>query len=212
MKISLIGAGDIEYHYFNLLKLDKNIFEKEIRDIAKILADSKTELVLLPDRGLPFEIAKLYKEVGGKKAYGTVPLSDKDFGIMHLKKYIDAETNGKKVFDKIIDTENWYKQDLTCCLYADSILLLGLSTGSLGELSYAFYLYKLFMGKKPEVKSDGKQIHSGIIAGTKMPFSIFVYQPFMKEKLPYELEKYIEKFEGKVIYIKNPEELKKYLL
>jgi len=29
--------------------------------------------------------------------------------------------------------------------------------------------------------------------------------------LPYELEKYIEKFEGKVIYIKNPEELKKYL-
>jgi len=174
MKLSLIGAGDIEYHYFDLLKLDRNKFEKEIRDIAKILTDSKTELVLLPDRCLPFEIAKLYKGFRGKKVFGTVPLSDKDFGIMHLKKYIDAEINGKKVFDEIIDTDNWYKQDLTCCLYADSILLLGLSTGSLGELAYAYYLYKLFKGKKPEVKSDGKKIHSEIIAGTKMPFSVFI--------------------------------------
>lgn len=208
MKVSLIGAGDIEYHYSGLLGLTAEKLEKEKKDIAKVLAETHSEIVLLPDRGMPFEITKAYKQFGGKKAIGTVPLSDKDFGIAHLQKYIEHKEDGKKVFDEIIDTGNWYKQDLTCCLYADTILLLGISTGSLGELAYAYYLYKLFKGKKPEVKSESKKIHSKIVAGEKVPFSVIVYKPFVKDNLPYELEKYIEKFEGKVFYANNSKELK----
>ena len=68
-------------------------------------------------------------------------------------RYITAELNGQKVFDEFIDTNNWYKQDLTCCIYGDIILMLGNSLGALGELVYAYYLYKLFIGDKPEVKT-----------------------------------------------------------
>jgi hypothetical protein len=34
--------------------------------------------------------------------------------------------------------------------------MLGNSLGSLGELVYAYYLYKLFVGDKPEVKAKKK--------------------------------------------------------
>jgi hypothetical protein len=211
MKISLIGAGDVEGHYVEILGLKKEKVLAEINDISKILADSKHEIVVLPDRGVPFEIAKKYKECGGKKAYGTVPINDKDFGIGHLKEYTEAKVNGKKVFDSIINTDNWYKQDLTMCLYGDAIFLLGLSTGSLGELAYAYYLYKILKGHKPGVKKEANSVHSDIVAGQNMPLTTFVYSPFVKEKLPFELEKYIEKFQGKLIYVKNTADLKKKL-
>ena len=207
MRISIIGAGAVESHYVEILGIKKEEVLKEINDISKVLANSGHDIVLLPDRGMPFEVAKLYKELGGKKAYGTVPLNDKDFGIGHLKEYIEAETNGKKVFDKIINTDNWYKQDMTMGLYGDAILLLGLSTGSLGELSYAYYLYKIFKGHKPGVKGDGKSLHSEIVAGENIPLTTYAYKPFIKDKLPYELEKYIEKFWGKLVYVKNSKEL-----
>lgn len=211
LRISLIGAGDIKGHYSGILKLSRKKVEKEMNNLAKVLADSRYEIVALPDRGMPFEITKKYKQFGGKKAYGTVPLNDKDFGIGHMKQYIESKINGKKVFDEIINTDNWYKQDMTCCLYANAILLLGLSTGSLGELSYAYYLYKIFKGYKSGVKTNGKQIHPEIRAGETIPYITFVYKPFVKGKLPYELEEYIKKFGGKVIYINNSEELRKSL-
>jgi len=211
MRISLIGAGDVDYHYFELLKLDRSVFYEEIKEIAKTLADKSIEIVLVPDRGLPFEIAKLYKGFGGKKAIGTVPLSDKDFGIAHLMQYKDAMIRSKKIFSEIINTDNWYKQDLTGCLFADAILFLGLSTGSLGDLAYAFYLYKLFNGDKPGVQSKREKIHPSIIAGKNMPFTVFVYKPFIKEKLPYELEEYIKKYNGVIKYLNNIKELKSSL-
>jgi len=207
-RVSLIGAGDIKYHYFQLLKISKKRFEKEIEKIAKILVDLEIELVLLPDRGICFEIAKIYKKLGGKKVYATVPFSDKEFGIKHLMPYLTAKVNGKKVFDKVIDTYNWYKQDLTCCLYGDIVLMLGNSLGSLGELVYGFYLYKLFVGVKPEVKIKQNKIHPEIRAGKKIPFSAIIYLPFFKEKLNSEIEAYIKKVNGEIYYINTPQKLK----
>ena len=149
LRVNLIGAGDIKFHYFELLKIPEDKFHKQVGDIAKALQESDVEIVLLPDRGVSFEVAKKYKEFDGRRVYGTVPVSDKDFGIGHLKQYIEAEVNSKKVFDEIIDTQNWYKQDLTHCVYGDVVLMLGNSLGSLGELVYGYYLYKLFVGDKP---------------------------------------------------------------
>jgi len=209
LRVSLIGAGDIKFHYFDLLKIPEDKFYKQVDEIAKALREAEVEIVLLPDRGISFEVAKKYKEFGGRKVYGTVPLSDKDFGIAHLKPYIDAEIHGKKIFDEIIDTQNWYKQDLTCCIYGDVILMLGNSLGSLGELVYAYYLYKLFVGDKPEVKAKKKAIHSEVRAGEKVPFSVIAYEPFLKEKLNYEIEAYIRKLKGEIYYIKSAAEIKR---
>ena len=208
LRVNLIGAGDIKYHYFELLNIPEKEFNKHLDEIAKVLLDF--EIILLPDKGVNFEVAKRYKQIGGKKAIGTVPVSDKDFGIKHMKPYIDADVDGKKIFDEIIDTENWYKQDSTLSLFGDVVLMLGNSLGSLGELVYGFYLYKLFLGAKPGVKVTAKKIHPKARAGETIPFSVIIYRPFLKEKLNYEIEAYIKRF-GNIYYVNNAQELRSVL-
>ncbi|MCX6774081.1 MAG: hypothetical protein NTY68_03755 [Candidatus Micrarchaeota archaeon] len=206
-RISLIGAGDIRFHYLDMLGMMEYSFYRHVNGIAKALQESGSEIVLLPDRGVSLEVAMKYKEFGGKKAYGTVPTSDSDFGIKHLKQYMEMEVLGNRLFDEIIDTETWYKQDLTHCIYGDAVLMLGNSLGSLGELAYGYYIYKLFSGRKPELKVDMEKISEHARAGKFIPFSTIVYEPFMKQKLNFEIEKYIEKLNGKVYYVSSSEEL-----
>jgi len=207
LRVSLIGPGDIKFYYFNLLKLPKAKFYKQIEEIAKVLKESEIELVLLPDKGVSFEVAKKYKELGGaQRVYATMPLSDTDFIISHLFKYLNAKVSGKKIFDEIIDTQNWYKQDLTHCTYGDFTLMLGNSLGSLGEFAYGFYLYKIFKNS-----ARRKKVHPEIRAGEKIPFSAIVYKPFIKEKLNYEIEAYIKKVGAEIYYAKSPIELKKII-
>lgn len=208
LRAAVIGAGNIEYHYQGLLQISKEEFNKHIEQIAKVLAETKTELVLLPDRGVCIEVAKLYKQFKGPKVIATIPKDDTDFGIKHLEPYINEQINGKKVIDKEINTGTWYKQDLTICTFGDFILLLGNSLGALGELTYAYYLYKLFKGMKKEVSATEKKIHPEIRAGKNIPFSLIAYMPFLKEKLNFEIEAYIKKLGGKIIYVNNTKELK----
>jgi len=213
VRICLIGPGDIDYHYFDLLKMPKEKFDKHFNSISKTLAKTESELILLPDKGIPIEVAKKYKEQKGKKVYAAVPLSDTDFGIKHLQEHIDAKINlpkvgEQKLFDEIINTDNWYKQDMTLCLYGDVILLLGKSLGSIGELTNAFYIYKIIRKMKDNVNTNLKENNILMKAGDKFPFTVLVYMPFCKGKLSLEIESYIKKTGGQVIYIRNTKELK----
>ncbi len=213
MRISLIGPGDIEFHYHKILRIPEAKFESELEKIAQVLADSECEIELLPDKGISLEIAKLYRQKNGKRIIGTVPQADKTFGIKHLEPYINETINGKLLFDEIIDTENWFKHDLIKGLLGDAILYLGASPGTNGELNYAIYLYKLLKGRKEGVSIAGKFIHPEIRADNS--FSVFVYSPFLKKgKLSEEDEEYMKKFGINLVYIKDPkqlgEELKKH--
>jgi len=204
MKVVLIGPGDIEKHS-RILNRDLGELEEELRKIGKTLAELDVELVLLPDRGVSYLVAKYYKANGGKKVYGTIPLSDKEFGIKHLESYRD-------VIDEEIDTKDWFRQDLMHCLFGHCILCLGFSLGSIGELSYAYYLYKLFKGKKPEVRVESlKRLHPDIVAGEIDPYPVIIYKPFVAGPLQYELKQYIEDVGGKVVYVSNVDSLKQEL-
>jgi hypothetical protein len=210
MRLSLIGPGDTKFHYKELLGIPEEKFKSEIEKITKVLADSKTELELLPDKGISIEIARKYKKQGGKKVIASLPKSDKTFGIAHLTPYLNEKIGNKPLFDEIIDTENWFKQDLIKGLLGDAILYLGSSPGTEGELNYAIYLYKIISNKKEGIKINSKQIHKSIIAGKN--FTIFVYSPFLiNKKLPKETEEYIKKFNIKLVYINNSEELRNEL-
>jgi len=211
MKVVLIGAGDVKFHFNELLKINNNNLDIHLQNIAAVLKETKSLPVALADRGILFDLVKKFKESGGEKVVGLAPLSDNTFGISHMEEFINAKVNGKKVFDEIIDTGDWYKQDMTHCLFGDVILVLGLTTGSLGELSYGYYLYKLIGGFKEGVKAKGTNIHKQIIAGTKVPLHTIVYSPFVKDKLPFEIEKYVEKFGCKVFYVKDAVGLKQVL-
>jgi hypothetical protein len=209
LRISLVGPGDVRYHFLELLGMDKAVFDSHLDNIAKAI--SEHEIVLLPDNGICYDIATRYKGLNGKRVYGTVPIEDKEFGILHLEPYLNSEMHGKRVFDEILDTHSWYKQDLVHCLFGDCILMLGNSLGAMGEVAYAYYLYKLFSDGKPEVKASKKAIHPKIIAGDRVPFSLIIYSPFFRQSLGYELESYINKLGCKVHYVKDADGLKAIL-
>lgn len=197
MRIVLSGPGDIDYHFGELLKMPQDKLEVHIVNITRSLLDY--ELVLLPDKGISLEIAKKYKELNGKKIIATLPKEDVEIGINHLQSYLDL-----KIWDETINTKTWYKHDLTHNLFGDVILYLGNSLGSVGELSYGFYLYKL-LGK------NITKLNSNMSAGQNIPLTILIYKPFVKDKLSFEIESYIKKAQGQIFYIKTVKELKEKL-
>jgi hypothetical protein len=209
-KLSLIGPGDIDFHYYQLLKIKPKKFQSELEKIAKAFSGLNIALELLPDKGISIELAKLYRKLGGREVIGTVPISDKTFGIAHLQEYINTKVDGKPLFDKIIDSGDWFKHDLIKGLMGNAILYLGSSPGTDGERNYAVYLYKLMNGYKEGIEVIGKRIHPEINAGKNFP--IFVYSPFLiNKKLPQEDEEYMKKFGINLLYVKSPEELKEKL-
>lgn len=210
MRIALIGPGDIKFHYQELLGIRERDFQEEIEKISRALANSRVEIELLPDKGICIEIAKLYKKSGGKKVIGSIPKSDKIFGVSHLEQYVETRVNGKPLFDKLIDTENWFKHDLIKGLMGDAILYLGASPGTDGERHYAVYLYKLIAGFKRGVDVSSSSLHSQAKAGKN--FTILVYSPFLVSgKLPKEDEAYMNKFGVNLVYISSASELEKKL-
>ncbi len=210
-RVSLIGPGDTKFHFLKLLGFEQRQFQSELEKIAQSLVGAGVEIELLPDDGVCLEIAKLYKANKGKRVVGVAPLSDKTFGVKHLEPYMQTESAGKKVFDEIIDSGDWFKHDLTKALFGDVCLCLGLSPGTEGERQYGIYLYKLISGFKDGVEISGKRIHPEIRAGKN--YTIFVYSPFYKSgKLSEEDEAYTKKFGINLVYIKNPKELRYQLL
>jgi len=129
----------------------------------------------------------------------------------HILRYMDAEVDGERVFDDFIDAGNWYKLDVSKAATGDDVLLLGKSLGSVGEFALGFYIYKLLAKKKPLVKVERDDIGTHIRAGKIIPFTAIIYLPFVKERLDYEIEAYIKKVGGKIIYVRDPDELRKAL-
>lgn len=210
IRVDLIGPGDIKFHYEKLLRIKRSDLKKELEDIAKSLKSSGVEIALLPDDGVCLEIAKNFKQLNGK-VIGLVPKDDKVFGISHLKEYIETKVDNLNLFDEIINTGNWFKHDLTKCLFGDAVLCLGLSPGTDGERAYGVYLYKIVAGFKKGVSPDITKIHKEARAGRDMPYTIFIYQPFIKQKLSYEEEQYAKKFGINLIYVNSALELEKKL-
>jgi hypothetical protein len=211
VKVCLVGVGDKDFHFNQMININNSQLDFHLNEIATTLKNSNSIPVCLADYGILFDLVKKFKEFGGEKSIGLAPLSDNSFGVNHMKEFIEAEVNGKKVFDEIINTGDWYKQDITHCLFGDVILLLGLSPGALGELSYGYYFYNIIGGFKQGINKKSNNVHEKISAGKNIPLHLIVYLPFVKEKLSFELEKYVEKFGAKVFYVSNTKELEKIL-
>jgi hypothetical protein len=212
VKVSLVGPGDIEYHYKELLGYSEEEINSEIKNISKVLKNSGASLELLPDKGISFEISKKYKEFGGKEVIGTIPESDNTFGTNHLEEYINYDVNEKPLIDKKIDSGDWFKHDMIKGLFGDCVLYLGSSLGTDTELNGGAYIYKLIQGLKKYVKTPSKKIHPEIRFGKEYDPVFFVYSPFIKSgKLPYETERYIQKTGIDLVYVNSSEELRNKL-
>lgn len=210
-RVCLIGPGDINFHFYESFGINRDNLERKIQEIANSLYTSNTELALLPDRGISIEIAKKFKEKGGR-VIGLAPLSDKHPGIRHLKQYIETKVNGKNLFDELIDTGDWPKHDLTMGLFGDIILYLGKSPGTEGERNYSIYMYKIIKGIKSGVDQPIETVHRDARAGKNVPYTILVYTPFLKDrKLSYEDEIYSKKFGVILVYVNSSKDIEREL-
>jgi len=134
MRISILGTGDL-----NKISRHTNLSEEElqelIKQIATILAQKGYELVIIPNQGIPFEIAKIYKQQGGKKVLGVVPTKDKDYGLNHIKEFLS-------LIDEKIPVDSWYDADGKIAAFGDICISIGLSPGVLRALTALKFHYK----------------------------------------------------------------------
>ena len=142
MRISILGTGD-------LTKIPRSIGmqEKELRklieDTAKLIAKKGHEIVIIPDRGIPTEFAKIYKKYNGKKIYGLVPVKDTQYGTRHIEPYLH-------LIDERIEKNSWYDVDGEIAAAGDLCIVFGLSPGIMREITVLKYHYK-YLGKKTKV-------------------------------------------------------------
>jgi len=120
MRIGIIGPSKLKDFY-------------KIEQIAKIVAQSKNEIVLTPDKKSTSEFfAEKYLNYGGKKVYLIVPLDDKEFGY----DWLNLELGEK------INCNTWRNQPEKLNEESEILICLGYSAGGLAEIAYTKWFPK----------------------------------------------------------------------
>ena len=153
MKVSILGAGDISnVHRYSGTSKDE--LKKLVEDLGKFLARKNVEIVIVPAKGIPYEVAKIYKENKGKKVIGLFPKEDKRYGIMHIKDYLH-------IMDEGINIGNWYDLNGEIAGYGDVAICIGMSGGAMCDICMLKYHHKYLKNKTKLIIfkntiSDGK--------------------------------------------------------
>ena len=124
MKIGIIGPSTL-----------KNASKKELEErkilliiVAKIISESKNDIVLTPDKKSLLEFfGEKYLEFGGKKIWIVAPMKE------DAEKYLNLE------FGEVIDCERWYRQPSRFSEETDLLICLGYSAGVLSEIGASQY-------------------------------------------------------------------------
>jgi predicted Rossmann-fold nucleotide-binding protein len=125
MKIGIIGPNKL---FEGKLEERKSLIEK----VAKIIAKSKNEIVLTPDKNSLLEyFGKKYLENGGKKILLIIPTEDKDH-----EKYLNTKLG------EIHSSKDWDRQADEFNRQSDLFICLGYSWGAMKEIACAQYFNK----------------------------------------------------------------------
>jgi len=125
MKIGIIGPNKL---FEGSLKERKSLIDK----VAKIIARSKNEIVLTPDKDSLLEyFGKRYLEYGGKKILLIVPTEDKDH-----EKYLNIKLG------EIHSSKDWDRQADEFNRQSDLFVCLGYAWGAMKEIACAQYFNK----------------------------------------------------------------------
>lgn len=118
MKIGIIGPSKLR--------------EKEkISEVAKIIAKSGNEIIVVPDKGSTSEFfTQEYLKNKGKKVFEIVPLDDKEYGYSHLNLDLGEHIN----------CGIWREQPRKLNEETDVLLCVGYSVGVLLEMAYTKWI------------------------------------------------------------------------
>ena len=145
MKITIIGAGDLESIY-NHTRVSKKELDELLKDVVDYLVEIKAEIIILPARGIPYNIAQMYKEKKGKKVIGVIPAKCPFYG-KYTKDIIEPYLD---VIDEVIKFDSWYDADGNIASLGDATLCLGISAGVMAEIAGMKYNLK-YHGSKTKL-------------------------------------------------------------
>lgn len=144
MIIGVIGPSKVSY----VEEVNKNA-KKVISELARVVSESKHEIVVTPDFGSASEFfAKEYSKFNGKKIFSVIPLDDKEFGYSWTNLSI-----GEK-----INCRTWRNQPEKFNEETDLLLCIGYAVGVLVEIAYSkwfgpkkiYIIKELVSGKLPK--------------------------------------------------------------
>jgi len=184
MKIGILGPGNI-----SLISKYTRLSEKDVQDFVenfgKFLAQKGFEIVIAVDRGIPYEVAKVYKRNGGKKVYGVCPESH--------EKYKDMKEEAIRLYMEVVDEEikvaSWYHLNGEIASFSDVAVVFGLSCGTMADIVFLYFQYK-YLGCET---------------------NLIIYLPSFSSKLHPEIEEGLSIKGKKVDYVENFKELKQKL-
>ena len=176
MRVVILGTGDIT-KITRFTGLPQEILWGIIKGIAELLVKKGHEMVITPDRGIPLETAKIYKEKGGKKLYGLVPVNDTKYGIEWIKKNLP-------LLDERIEVNNWYDVDGEVAASGDVCIVLGMSAGIMRDVTVLKYHYR-------HLHSKTKLIWFKNTLSSPIPKEIEEEIPITYIESVEELEKYL---------------------
>jgi hypothetical protein len=149
MKVAILGTGDMT-KIPRYTDINEGTLRGMLYGTAKLLADRGHDIVIIPDRGIPTEIAQLYKSMGGRRVWGVIPVNDKTFGDRHIQPYLP-------LIDSRIEVDSWYDADGTIAAAGDVDVVFGMSPGIMREISVLKYHYR-YKGSKTRVIWFGNTI------------------------------------------------------
>jgi len=127
--ISLVAGPTDKTKLFRFGNISSGEYSSFIGERARVLAKYISQINIIPDDGIPLDIARAYKNLGGGNVVGHIPKG----GIRDLEKYFSY-------CDKIEEFDlGWSGLNTCLSLKGDMITVFGLSPGTLVEVAYTKY-------------------------------------------------------------------------
>jgi len=148
---SLIAGPTDKTKIFRFGYISPDEYQFFIEERAGVLAKHISQINIIPDDGIPLDIARAYKNLGGENVVGYIPKG----GIRELEKYFSY-------CDKIEEFDlGWSGLNTCLSLKGDIITVFGLSPGTLVEVAYTKY-HKKYLDRVVPVIIDRTTIDGNI--------------------------------------------------
>lgn len=127
--ISLVAGPTDKTKLFRFGNISSDEYLTFIEERARVLVKYISQINIIPDDGVPLDIARAYKNLGGENVVGYIPKG----GIKELEKYFSY-------CDRIEEFDlGWSGLNTCLSLKGDIVTVFGLSPGTLVELAYTKY-------------------------------------------------------------------------
>jgi hypothetical protein len=125
MKIGIIGPSDMSA-WQKIVEITDETLNMVVDDIVESIIEFNHDIIIVPTKkSLPELVGAKYKDKGGEKLLGVIPLDDEEFGIEQIDEFF---------CDEIINCVTWRNQPEKLCEESDIIIALGFSPGTLIEI------------------------------------------------------------------------------